>query len=206
MSYVAGWYQHSLDQLSGIDIACVFLDVDLEESITVCWEKLWKSVGPGCKVFVEHADRPPVVRLFQNRDLIASEGIGDDNSSADGSRKLAQSRKRSRGGSTDSRLRGRAAQSRLAAPGALSSWAIRTIATMSATYALFGHGVCLVVVAMPPGRHRYRNPRDADRGGLPTARDGPSHGRDDVPFPTRHGMEPTALPTLRSYRPSWAGV
>ncbi len=66
--YVPGWYQETLDQLAGVDIACVFLDVDLEESVTVCLQKLWNSVAPGCKVFVHDVDRPPVVRPFQNED------------------------------------------------------------------------------------------------------------------------------------------
>ena len=30
VKYVPGWYQDSLDQLADLDIACVFLDVDLE--------------------------------------------------------------------------------------------------------------------------------------------------------------------------------
>jgi len=70
--YVLGWYQETLDQLSGIDIACVFLDVDLEESITVCLHKLWKSISPGCKVFVHDVDRPPVVRPFQDQEWWSS--------------------------------------------------------------------------------------------------------------------------------------
>jgi O-methyltransferase len=66
--YVAGWYQETLDQLAGMEIACVFLDVDLEESITVCLDKLWTSITPGCKVFVHDVDRVPVVRPFRNRE------------------------------------------------------------------------------------------------------------------------------------------
>ncbi len=70
VKYVAGWYQETLDQLAGIEIACVFLDVDLEESITVCLDKLWKSIAPGCKVFVHDVDR---ARWF-DRSRIAAGG------------------------------------------------------------------------------------------------------------------------------------
>jgi hypothetical protein len=68
VSYIPGWYQESLDQLSGIDIGCLFLDVDLEESIIVCLDKLWRSIAPGCKVFVHDVDRSPVVRPFQDKE------------------------------------------------------------------------------------------------------------------------------------------
>ena len=34
----------------------------------MCLDKLWKSVAPGCKVFVHDVDRPPVVRRFQDKD------------------------------------------------------------------------------------------------------------------------------------------
>jgi O-methyltransferase len=67
VQFVPGWYQESLGRLAGVEIACLFLDVDLQESIKACLIGLWKSVAPGSKVFVHDVDRPPVVEPFRDR-------------------------------------------------------------------------------------------------------------------------------------------
>jgi O-methyltransferase len=68
VQFVPGWYQESLKRLSGVPIACLFLDVDLQESIKSCLMGLWKSVAPGCKVFVHDVDRSPVVKPFRDKE------------------------------------------------------------------------------------------------------------------------------------------
>jgi hypothetical protein len=68
VQFVPGWYQESLGRLSGVKIACLFLDVDLQESIKTCLVSLWKFVAPGCKVFVHDVNRPPVIEPFRDRD------------------------------------------------------------------------------------------------------------------------------------------
>ena len=45
-------------------MSCVFLDVDLQESIQDCLEVLWEPLEVGCKVFVHDVDRPAVVQPF----------------------------------------------------------------------------------------------------------------------------------------------
>lgn len=66
VDYVPGWYDQSLGQLAGTPIACLFLDVDLNESVKTCLAELWTSVAQGGKVFVHDVDRPPVVDPFQD--------------------------------------------------------------------------------------------------------------------------------------------
>jgi hypothetical protein len=67
VEFVPGWYPDSLARLAGVPIACLFLDVDLEESVRACLSVLWPRVRPGCKVFVHDVDRPPVVEPFADR-------------------------------------------------------------------------------------------------------------------------------------------
>jgi O-methyltransferase len=66
VDFVPGWYQDSLRQLSETRIVCLFLDVDLHESIKTCVSMLWRHIEPGCKVFVHDVDRAPVVQPFQD--------------------------------------------------------------------------------------------------------------------------------------------
>jgi hypothetical protein len=68
VQFVPGWYEESLGRLSEIKIACLFLDVDLQESIKTCLVGLWKSVSPGCKVFVHDVNRPPVTEPFRDKE------------------------------------------------------------------------------------------------------------------------------------------
>lgn len=64
--FVPGWYQESLGQLAGVKIACLFLDVDLQESIKTCLIGLWKSVASQGKVFVHDVNRPSVLEPFHD--------------------------------------------------------------------------------------------------------------------------------------------
>lgn len=73
VDYVPGWYEDSLAQLTGTKIACLFLDVDLQESIKTCLARLWASITPGGKVFVHDVDRPPVVEPFRDAGWWASQ-------------------------------------------------------------------------------------------------------------------------------------
>jgi O-methyltransferase len=66
VQFVPGWYEESLGQLAGVEIACMFLDVDLQESIKSCLIGLWHSLASQGKVFVHDVDRPPVVEPFQD--------------------------------------------------------------------------------------------------------------------------------------------
>jgi hypothetical protein len=68
VQFVPGWYQESLGQLSRVPIACLFLDVDLQESIKTCLLGLWKLITPGCKVFVHDVNRAPVVEPFRDEE------------------------------------------------------------------------------------------------------------------------------------------
>lgn len=66
VKFVSGWYAQSLNQLTGIPIACGFWDVDLKESFISCTRALWANVRPGSKVFLHDIDRAPVVEVFTN--------------------------------------------------------------------------------------------------------------------------------------------
>ena len=77
VEFVPGWYRESLTRLEGSRIACLFLDVDLQESIKTCLVALWKLMEPGCKVFVHDVDRPSVVEPFRNQNWWAKE-IGSE--------------------------------------------------------------------------------------------------------------------------------
>lgn len=77
VDFVPGWYHESLPTLSNIRVSCLFLDVDLQESIKTCLSALWKLVEPGCKVFIHDVDRKPVVEPFQDKDWWLS-NIGRD--------------------------------------------------------------------------------------------------------------------------------
>ena len=76
VQFVPGWFQESLSRLERERIACLWLDVDLQESIRTCLGVLWKQLEPGAKVFVHDVDRPPVVAPFQDlvfwRDVIGA--------------------------------------------------------------------------------------------------------------------------------------
>jgi len=67
VDFIPGWYDKSLGALSDTPISCLFLDVDLQDSIKTCLTSLWGQVQAGCKVFVHDVDRSPVVEPFRDQ-------------------------------------------------------------------------------------------------------------------------------------------
>ena len=61
---IPGWFHESLPLLHHRKFVCIFLDVDLYESILCCLENLWPGLQPDCKLFVHEAHHELTVRAF----------------------------------------------------------------------------------------------------------------------------------------------
>jgi predicted O-methyltransferase YrrM len=77
VEFVPGWFDKTLGTLPDRRVVCVFLDVDLQDSIKTCVSSLWARLEPGSKVFVHDVDRSPVFEPFQDRDWWAQHVASD---------------------------------------------------------------------------------------------------------------------------------
>jgi len=56
VSIVPGWFYETLPNLRHRKFACIFIDVDLYDSIICCLQNLWPGLQVGCKLFMHEAD------------------------------------------------------------------------------------------------------------------------------------------------------
>lgn len=67
VSLVPGWFHESLPRLRRDQkFVCIFLDVDLQESIVCCLQNLWPRLQVGCKLFTHEAHHELTVKVFSD--------------------------------------------------------------------------------------------------------------------------------------------
>lgn len=67
VSLVPGWFHETLPTLRHQKFVCIFIDVDLYDSIVCCLQNLWPALQPGCKLFTHEAPHELTVKAFTDQ-------------------------------------------------------------------------------------------------------------------------------------------